>query len=173
MDLGQLIHNLLFGEEEPKYESVKAFYSDSGAFILSTKDEEGRVIVYNSQERYSVTTVSPLLSLFNKSLGGPIEQERMAPTIEIRDSKKGKATYILYDRDEECIMVRIQRGDRTPLLIAKGGSQVSSNDPSMSDRTMSELALNYKGVFERQQELLDVKSHQKKALEATVQQYSA
>ena len=170
MDLGQFV-NLLIGRE-PKYEQVSASYSGNGAFTLSA-ERNNMEVRYVSQVAYTVTTASPLLSLFSKKLGGPVEIERMAPAMMIEDFETGETAHILYDKDWDTIRVSIQKGNKRPLQIIRYlGHQIICNDSSMSDKEASRITSNCVKVFKKQQRLLDVSAYQKKALETAVQQAS-
>ena len=169
MNLGEFVNQILGIEK--KYESVDAEYLGNGVFTLSV-ERDSRKVIYNSQETYSITSTSPFLSLFSKRLGGPMEEERIAPSMTIEDNEKKETAYILYDKEHGTIFVRIQKENQIPLQIQKDGGQVLCSDSSMSDETASVIASNYVNIFRRQQKLLDIKTHEKRALEITIQQYS-
>ena len=165
MDLGQIINSLLGREQE--YASVDVSYHMNGSFTLTAERDERRV-TYNSQDPYSFTTTSPILSLFNKDLGGPMEHRRMGQSIAIEDPKKRTTSYTLHDKKEGVTYVRIGT-----LEIYAMGHQIVCSDPTMNDETASEIISVYIDQFKVEQRLLRVIAHKKQELERVVESHSA
>lgn len=163
MDLGNLVGKL-FGVT-PKYESVEANYHLDSSFTLSAS-RDGRNVEYKSNETYTVTTTSPLLSLFSKKLGGPMEEERFAPSVSIKTEEE--ETNILYDQEHDTTVVTVQRTDKNQLMIMKSGYQIMSNQSQMPEDTMNALVRQYQGIFKQEQRLLNVKKHHKGSQRATM-----
>ena len=163
MDLGQFV-NSIFGRkyksvdidysEESRYESVDVHYSANGSFTLSYKNGHKRVTYRNPPGNGACDNFLP---------GYLVELDRHSPDMTIMDGLKNEAAFILYDEKHETVVVRIEKDHKDPLYIVKNKNHLLCNDNSLGE-DVSKIASSYLKLFKHEQNRLDVKYHQQKAL---------
>ena len=165
LHLGDFVNSML--GKESKYASVDVEYLSNGHFTLSA-EKSGKRIIYDSQVPYVEVNTSPLLSLFSKKLGGPMEFRRMAPSMVISEIDDNKSTKIVYDRTYDVLFVKIQKEGQLPVRLSGCGPQLFCTDLCLTDAATKKLALSYVKIFKEQQKLLRVKYYQKQALDKII-----
>jgi len=170
MDLSQII-NKLAGDQSSRYGPIDVHYFNDGSFTLRS-GKDGKKVEYNSQEIYSITTESPLLSWFSKRLGGPVEVERKAPTITIESIIPEERVKIWYDKEYDTSVIKIEKEGQQPLSISRMGYQFICSNSNINEHVLSKLVSSYEKLFKKEARLLDASTYGKKALEIPTHAYS-